>query len=122
VQDLEEGKISKFLSLNHFLFKLAQKHSVGAIEVFEIIAKRRVLKALKKLNEGRRKRFREIFLILKRNPIPFRELDVVKLRGYENTYRIRVGDYRMVYEILWAERRIIVHHVAHREKAYRGMG
>jgi len=90
--------------------------------VFEIIAKRRVLKALKKLNEGRRKRFREIFLILKRNPIPFRELDVVKLRGYENTYRIRVGDYRMVYEILWAERRIIVHHVAHREKAYRGMG
>jgi hypothetical protein len=33
-------------------------------------------------------------------------------------YRIRVGDYRIVYEILWAERRIIIHHIAPREKAY----
>ena len=64
----------------------------------------------------------KFFLYLREILYPFRELDVVKLRGYENTYRIRVGDYRMVYEILWSERRIIVHHVAHREKAYRGMG
>ena len=33
-------------------------------------------------------------------------------------YRIRVGDYRIVYEILWAERRIIIHYIAPREKAY----
>jgi mRNA-degrading endonuclease RelE of RelBE toxin-antitoxin system len=49
--------------------------------MFEILAKRKVLKVLEKINEGRRKQFREVFLILKRNPIPFRELDVVKLRG-----------------------------------------
>jgi mRNA interferase RelE/StbE len=73
--------------------------------VFEVLAKRRVLKALKKLDEGRRRQFREVFLLLKRNPITFRELDVVKLRGYENMYRIRMGDYRIVYEVLWAERR-----------------
>ncbi|MCL7383603.1 MAG: type II toxin-antitoxin system RelE/ParE family toxin [Thaumarchaeota archaeon] len=73
--------------------------------MFEVLAKRRVLKALKKLDEGRRRQFREVFLLLKRNPITFRELDVVKLRGYENMYRIRMGDYRIVYEVLWAERR-----------------
>jgi mRNA interferase RelE/StbE len=73
--------------------------------VFEVLAKRRVLKALKKLDEGRRRQFREVFLLLKRNPITFRELDVVKLRGYENMYRIRMGDYRIVYEVIWAERR-----------------
>jgi len=73
--------------------------------VFEVLAKRRVLKALKKLDEGRRRQFREVFLLLKRNPITFKELDVVKLRGYENMYWIRVGDYRIVYEVLWAERR-----------------
>jgi mRNA-degrading endonuclease RelE of RelBE toxin-antitoxin system len=54
--------------------------------VFEVLAKRRVLKALKKLDEGRRRQFREVFLLLKRNPITFKELDVVKLRGYENMY------------------------------------
>lgn len=73
--------------------------------MFEVLAKRRVLKALKKLDEGRRRQFREVFLLLKRNPITFRELDVVKLRGYENMYRIRMGDYRIVYEVIWAERR-----------------
>jgi len=73
--------------------------------VFEVLDKRRVLKALKKLDEGRRRQFREVFLLLKRNPITFKELDVVKLRGYENMYWIRVGDYRIVYEVLWAERR-----------------
>ena len=73
--------------------------------MFEVLDKRRVLKALKKLDEGRRRQFREVFLLLKRNPITFKELDVVKLRGYENMYWIRMGDYRIVYEVLWAERR-----------------
>ena len=85
--------------------------------MFEILAKRKVLKVLEEINKGRGKQFREVFLILKRSPIPFRELDVVELRDYENMYRIRVGDYRMVYEILWAERRIIIHYIAPREKA-----
>ena len=77
MQDLEEGKISKF---SHSLLKLVQKHSIEVANMFEILAKRKVLKVLEKINEGG-KQFREVFLILKRNPIPFRELDVVKLRG-----------------------------------------
>jgi mRNA interferase RelE/StbE len=62
------------------------------------------------------------FLLLKRNPILFRELDVVKLRGYENMYQIRVGDYRIVYEVLWTEQRIIIHYIGSRETVYRGRG
>jgi len=37
-----------------------------------------VLKVLGELDRERRKRFEEVFSILKKNPIPFRELDVVK--------------------------------------------
>ncbi|MEM1552964.1 MAG: hypothetical protein QXH03_09910 [Candidatus Bathyarchaeia archaeon] len=39
-----------------------------------------------------------------------RKLDVVKLRGYKNHYRLRVGKYRVLFE-LEAERKIIVYAV-----------
>ena len=87
--------------------------------MFEIIAKRRVLKVLERLDREKRKRFEETLSILKKNPIPFKELDVVKLKGYENTYRIRIGNYRIVYEIFWDEKRILIHFVGHRKAAYR---
>jgi len=87
--------------------------------LFRVTAKRRVLKVLEGLDRERRKRFEEVFSILKKNPIPFRELDVVKLRGYENTYRIRIGNYRIVYEVLWDEKRIIIHFIGRRKAAYR---
>jgi mRNA-degrading endonuclease RelE of RelBE toxin-antitoxin system len=34
-------------------------------------------------------------LTLKNDPIPFRKFDIVKLNGYENIYRIRIGDLRI---------------------------
>ncbi|MEX0289357.1 MAG: type II toxin-antitoxin system RelE/ParE family toxin [Flavobacteriaceae bacterium] len=44
----------------------------------------------------------------------------VKLTGSEKTYRVRVGDYRILYEIL--EDRLIVEvcKVGHRREIYRG--
>jgi len=79
---------------------------------------RRVLKVLEELDRKRRKRFEEAFSILKKNPIPFRELDVVKLRGYENTYRIRIGDYRIIYEVPWDEKRVIIHFIGDRKPTF----
>lgn len=44
---------------------------------------------------------------------------VKKLQGSDDTYRIRVGDYRIVYEIRDAELRVLVVRVAHRGDVYR---
>ena len=44
----------------------------------------------------------------------------VKLAGAEATYRVRVGDWRIVYEIDDARRRVFVTIVAHRREVYRG--
>jgi len=41
-----------------------------------------------------------------------------KLKGYDNVYRIKVGNIRIVYEVLWARRTIIIHYIGSREKAY----
>ncbi len=44
---------------------------------------------------------------------------VVKLSGAENLYRIRVGDYRVVYQILDKVLRVIVIRIGHRGEVYR---
>lgn len=79
--------------------------------MFNVEAKKRTLKIIKKLDENRKNRIKEVITTLKSDPIPFRKFDVVKLRGYENTYRIRVGDLRIVYEVNWNEKRILIHFI-----------
>jgi mRNA interferase RelE/StbE len=42
-----------------------------------------------------------------------------KLQGTEHTYRIRVGDYRVLYEVHHAFVRVLIVRVRHRKDAYR---
>ena len=42
-----------------------------------------------------------------------------KLKGSENTYRLRVGKYRVVYKIYNEERIVVVIRIGHRKKVYR---
>ena len=42
----------------------------------------------------------------------------IKLQD-ENAYRIRVGDYRILYEINEEEREVLVYRIAHRKDVYR---
>jgi mRNA interferase RelE/StbE len=42
-----------------------------------------------------------------------------KLSGADRTYRIRIGDYRVVYEIEYAVLLVLVIRVAHRKDVYR---
>jgi mRNA interferase RelE/StbE len=45
--------------------------------------------------------------------------EVEKLGGSERTYRIRVGDYRVVYELLRDEKIVEIQRVRHRKDVYR---
>lgn len=42
-----------------------------------------------------------------------------KLRATRRHYRVRVGDYRIIYEVVEESRLIVVHYVRHRKDAYR---
>lgn len=55
---------------------------------------------------------------LKDNPFP---RHASKLLGAERLYRIRVGDYRVVYKVDTAEKLIVIQHVRHRREVYRGL-
>lgn len=42
-----------------------------------------------------------------------------KLSGSDDAYRMRVGDYRVIYTILDTQKEIIIYHVRHRKDVYR---
>jgi mRNA-degrading endonuclease RelE of RelBE toxin-antitoxin system len=40
-------------------------------------------------------------------------------RAIDGFYKLRVGDYRVIYEILYDEQTIVIHAVGHRKDIYR---
>ena len=44
-----------------------------------------------------------------------------KLSGTDSLYRIRVGEYRVIYEVRHQQRLVILFYVRHRRSAYRGL-
>jgi mRNA interferase RelE/StbE len=77
---------------------------------------RRAQKELRKLGHQARERIRPKMLALAENPRPH---GVKKLSGEEDLWRIRVGDYRVIYQISDRELVVLVVRVRHRSDAYR---
>ena len=82
---------------------------------YEVLLEKRALKQLQFLDKrtaprvsGALKDLREGFSA---------RLDIKKLKGMNNRYRVRVGDYRILFE-LRAKREIVVFAILPREKAY----
>jgi len=86
---------------------------------FNVNVKRRAFKALERLPRDYRLRVLEVLDELSANPIPFKRYDLKKLKGYEDTFRIRIGNIRIVYTIDWNSKSIIVHYIGPRERAYK---
>lgn len=83
---------------------------------YGVIIPKPVQKQLDSLPDDIRDRILEKILPLAENPRPE---GVVKLKGYENEYRIRIGDYRVRYEINDTESMVILLHCKHRKDVYR---
>ena len=43
----------------------------------------------------------------------------IKLSAAENLYRVRVGDYRIIYEVDQKARLVTIHYIRHRRDVYR---
>lgn len=73
-------------------------------------------KEIRKLPQDIRTRIIASIHVLANNPRP---MGYQKLRGSKTNYRIRCGDYRVVYGIFDATITIVVVKVAHRREVYR---
>lgn len=49
------------------------------------------------------------------------DANVKKLAGYEDRYRLRVGDYRVIYEVIDGQLVILIVGVGHRREIYGAM-
>ena len=82
---------------------------------YSVILPRTVQKALDRLPEDVAKRVLDRLVELEDEPRP---ADVKKLTG-RPAWRIRVGDYRVIYEIHDRDLRVVVVTVGHRREVYR---
>lgn len=78
--------------------------------------KQSVEKDLRKLNKKLISRLFAKIEKLKINPY---EEDIKKIALAKSYFRARVGDYRIIFQILDKHKKIVIHYIRHRKEAYR---
>ncbi|ASJ02593.1 addiction module toxin RelE [Thermococcus profundus] len=85
---------------------------------YRVILHRNVLKSLKQAPDSIKQRFYEFVEELRFNPIPSERFDIKKLKGRKNTFRVRLGGYRVIYELEKDELLILIIKFGKRENVY----
>lgn len=83
---------------------------------YQVIVPKPVQKQLDSLPDAVRERVLKRIVALKEN---LRPPGCVKLKGYETEYRIRIGNYRVRYEVRDEEFIVLLLHCKHRKDVYR---
>ena len=84
--------------------------------IYEIIITKSIQKQLDNLPNNIQERVYDKISQLAEEPRPD---GVVKLKGYDNEYRIRIGDYRLVYEIRDEQLIVLLVQCKHRRDVYK---
>lgn len=82
--------------------------------MYEVIVEKSVVKQLQKIPQRYYSKIKITINNLANDPRP---VGCLKLKGREG-YRVRVGDYRIIYEIKDQQLKILVISVAHRKDVY----
>ncbi len=83
--------------------------------MYEIIFSRQASKFISTLPEGYKNNIKSVFEKLKENPYSY---PYKKIKGETNLYRVRVGRYRILYEIDKNSKLIVVIKIDKRERVY----
>ena len=84
---------------------------------YEVLLEKRAAKQLERLDKSSKRRIIEALRDLRERGLAAR-LDLKKLKGYKNHYRLRVGSYRVLFEFQ-KPRTFIVYAILPRKVAYR---
>lgn len=86
--------------------------------IYAVIVKKSVLKDLRKIPEVVLLRIETVLRKLSTEPLP---MGSEKIQGYDHHYRIRIADYRIIYEVAKEIRIITIIRIGHRKDVYRNM-
>lgn len=84
--------------------------------IYEIIVKKSVVKDLRRIPEVVLTRIETAIRGLSTEPLP---MGSEKIQGYDHHYRIRIADYRIIYEVAKEIKIITIIRVRHRKDVYR---
>ena len=84
--------------------------------MYKVLISRTAEKQLKKIPIQTQRRIAGMILSFEVEPRPF---GCKKMAGTSSTYRVRVGDYRIIYDILDQEVIVTVLKIGHRRDVYR---
>ncbi len=87
--------------------------------MFEVTVSSKARKSQKKLPDYSKRDIAELLLVLQENPVPAEQYDITKLRGRRDTFRVRKGNFRIIYKVNWNEREIRILLIKPRETAYK---
>ncbi len=82
---------------------------------YEIYASKRFLKEFEKLDSKLRERIKEKIKELMEDP----EKGVALTAGFKGKYKLRVGEYRVIYTINYAEKRVYLLAIGPRRSIYK---
>lgn len=89
--------------------------------MYQVKIHRQVEKTLRGLPKAHYRKFLEFIDILEYEPVPRQKFDTIKLEGTGDLdiYRVRLGDYRVIYSVNWKDKLIKILELKHRGKAYK---
>ena len=85
------------------------------MDVYRVVLAGSVEHDVRRIGKKNLVRIMETITSLAHNPFP---RGYKKLKASQRGYRVRVGDYRIIYEVDTEERIITVFHIRHRKEAY----
>lgn len=88
------------------------------MSVFKVFFHRKAMKNLYKLPKNVLGRMYVLFNDLGTIPVPWKTWDIKGLRGIDDSYRVRIGQYRVIYSVNRETHEIIIQKIATRKKAY----
>ena len=86
--------------------------------MFTVTISNKASRKFKKIPQQYLVRIKELLVTLRENPIPTTIFDVAKIKGAKDTFRIRIGDIRIIYSVSWKDRHVYVLVIDWRERSY----
>ncbi len=84
--------------------------------LFKIDSKGSLEHDLRKIDKQFIPKILEAIESLSEDPFPVQSR---KMKGSESSYRLRVGDYRVIYQVDTKNKVVIIYHARHRKDAYK---
>lgn len=86
---------------------------------YRLLLHKNVTKFLEKCPAKQRQDIKQKLELLKQNPYSNTQLDIKNMQGYENLYRLRIGQYRLIYQVKQNELVIFVLKAGNRGDIYK---